>query len=99
MVVNTTVTGIVDNNETLSLGLASNQNVDSSLIGKIAYTNGSSAGQVSTHWELTGVALAAGASVTYTLSALTDSLGRAIAFTKVRALGINVRTGNRTAGD
>lgn len=52
-------------------------------------TGGTVASVVDLHWELSGqnaVTLAASASVTYTLSALTDTEGRTVALARVRKL-------------
>lgn len=61
-------------------------------------SGGTVSGNIDLHWEpATGpVTLAAGASVTYTLSALTDQLGRTIAFARIREFLLTI-TG-RTAG-
>lgn len=82
--------------EAVAYGSAS-QNVDSKLAANLAYTNGTGTDQANLQWGKTGVTLAGGASVTYTLSSLTDDLGRAVAFTGVRLLVISVTS--RTAGD
>jgi len=63
-----------------------------------SWTPGTGAGQVDLHWETPSpVTLAPGSSVTYTLSALTDSLGRPVAFVHVVASLIQVT--RRQAGD
>lgn len=64
-----------------------------------SWTSGTGAGQVDLHWEkaaTTAVTLAAGASVTYTLSALTDAQARPVAFARVDKLVIWItsKTGN-----
>ncbi len=56
-----------------------------------SWPNGTGAGQVDLRWEKAGssqITLAAGGSVTFVLSALTDALGRTVAFARVRKLVI-----------
>jgi hypothetical protein len=86
--------------ETLSYGSVSTQ--VSGTVGVAAPTslyswvNGTGAGQVDLHFEHT-YTLAAGASVTLTLSAMTDDLPRSFAFARVRKLVIYITA--HTAGD
>lgn len=83
--------------ENLTYGLAAAAQVKNE--GSASYTlvNGTAAGQIDLHFEKKAVTLAAGASVTYTLSALTDDLGRTVALVKVKTLTINPTT--RASGD
>ncbi len=83
-------------NEQISLGYASQYFQDQDQ-PSYAFTNGTGSNQADLHWEKTGVTLAAGASTTYTLSALTDDLGRSVAFVDVAAIAVRCTT--RTAGD
>ncbi len=50
-----------------------------------AFANGTAANQCDLKWSHTST-LAAGSNDTYTLSALTDGLGRSVAFARVRAI-------------
>lgn len=81
--------------ETITAGLASAQGLTFATTFKPALTSGTAGDQADLHWEKSGVTLAAGASVTYTLSALVDDLGRTVALVGVRAL--LVRVTSRTA--
>lgn len=83
--------------ETLDAGLAANVAVPFATTDETQLTAGVSNNQADLHWEKRGVVLAAGASVTYTLSALADDLGRTVALVKVRAIVVIVTA--RTAGD
>lgn len=65
----------------------------------INLTSGTGAGQVDKYWELKGVTIAAGNSVTYTLSSLTDGLNRAVAFARVKELLIDLTDSSNVAGD
>lgn len=70
------------------------------LLPGYALGNGTAIGQIDLRWELgfkTALTLAASASVTYTLSALTDEGGRAVAFARVKKLIVFLVT--RTDGD
>jgi hypothetical protein len=65
------------------------------------FTNGTSASGtvanvIDDHWELLSVTLASSASVTYTLSGLTDTAGRTVALARVHKLLIYItsKTGN-----
>ena len=90
--------------EVLSLG-AINEPVQATSAPAYQFTNGTSstgtvANVIDLHWELSGanaVTLASSASVTYTLSALTDSEGRTVALARVRKLLIWLVS--RTDGD
>jgi hypothetical protein len=90
--------------EVLSLG-SINGPVQATSSPQYQFTNGTSTSGtvpyvIDLHWELSGVnsvTLASGASVTYTLSALTDTEGRTIAFARVHKLLIWLVT--RTDGD
>lgn len=82
--------------ETVALGAAS-QNVTDNIVQTLPFANGTGSGQIDQHWEKTSVTLAAGATVTYTLSALADLLGRTIPLVHVAALAIVVTS--RTAAD
>ena len=82
--------------ETLSFGTASLP-VQSNLNTSYSFGSGTTTGCTDLHWEKKAVQLAAGNSVTYTLSALTDDLSRAVAMAKVRELLLVVTT--RTSGD
>lgn len=65
-----------------------------------SWQNGTAASQVDLHWELAGstaVTLTAGTSATYTLSALTDAIGRTVAFVRIRKLVIRITS--KTDGD
>lgn len=86
----------LNNTETVALGAAS-QNVADNLTQTLSFSNGTGSAQVDQHWEKISVTLAASATVTYTLSALADSLGRTIPLSHVAALVIQVTS--RTAGD
>lgn len=70
-------------------------------LNSYSFTNGTSttgtvASVVDQWWAKSGVTLASSASTTYTLSSLTDDLGRTIAFVRVRLilLQVTTRTGN-----
>lgn len=84
--------------ESLAYGAAA-ANVPTTLIPVYSFTNGNgtSAPNLADDFFVHTYTLAASASVTLTLSALTDDLGRAVAFAKVAALLIQTTT--RTAGD
>lgn len=70
--------------ETLTLGLGS-ASVESPANLALAFANGTGANAVSLVFSKSATA-AASTPDTYTLSALTDDVGRTVAFTKVRAL-------------
>ena len=82
--------------EQVALGGASGP-VAPSVSGTLKLANGSGSGQVNQHFEDNQVTLAASASKTYVLSALTDAQGRTVALTKLRTWDLVV-TG-RTSGD
>lgn len=68
------------------------------------FTNGTSsagtvAGVVDLHWESGPVVLAAAGSQTYTLSALTDTLGRTVAFARIRKVYLIVTAKTLTSND
>lgn len=97
LVCNSTVQASIYQAETLTIGLTTD-NVSETLGVSLSFTNGTGAGKVNERW--TKGATATAAAVTYTLSSLTDALGRTIAFTKVRALLIvNKGTNALTVGD
>lgn len=87
--------------EVLSLG-SINEPVQATSAPNYEFTNGTSASGtvanvIDLHWELSGVnavTLASSASVTYTLSNLTDSEGRTIAFARIHKLLIWLVTRN-----
>lgn len=81
--------------ETVSAGLALAELPFSQILTQ-SLAAGTGTDSADLHWEKKEVVLAAGASVTYTLSALTDDLTRTVAFAKIRALLIRVMA--RTAG-
>lgn len=84
--------------ESLAYGFSS-QNVPMQLLPVFSFTNGNgvaSPNLVDDHFEKT-ITLNSGASVTLTLSALTDDLGRSVAFAAVAALILYPTV--RTAGD
>jgi hypothetical protein len=83
--------------ETVTAGLAVAQGLTFEKLSTTSFSAGTGADQADLHWEKKAVTLAAGASVTYTLSALADDLGRAVALVGVRALLIEITA--RTAGD
>lgn len=56
------------------------------------WTAGTGLNKINENWIKSGVVLAASASNTYTLSALTDDLGRAIVFVKVRKFRVTITT-------
>lgn len=80
--------------ETLSYGAVSSDIAQAGDNNPINFTNGNGgAGVIDLHWEkgyITPVSLAASASVTYTLSALTDDLGRSIAFARIVSFFLRV---------
>ena len=82
--------------ETLTLGVSS-ASLQDQFLPAYSFSNGNGSNQVQLHWEAANVTLAASASTTYTLSALTDSLGRTVAFSKVMLMILQVIT--LTAGD
>ena len=84
--------------ETLTYGAAS-QNVPNTVVPVYTFTNGNgtAAPNLCDDFFVHTYTLAAGASVTLTLSALTDDLGRTVAFVNVDALLVQSTT--RTAGD
>jgi hypothetical protein len=82
--------------EVITLG-TSTQNFTSVTSAAPAWLNGTGSGQVDLHCETAAVTLASGATNSYALSALTDSLGRTVALAKVRAFALVVVS--RTAGD
>jgi hypothetical protein len=95
-----TITVRDDTSESLSLGLAATALVDALSAPSYTFTNGTGASQIDLHWEKAGnsaVTLAAGASVTYTLSALADDIGRTVAFARVRRLSLRITA--KTGGD
>lgn len=85
-----------NNAESIVLGAFSGS-VQDNIAASLAFANGTGAAQVNQHCEKLSVTLAAGAGVTYTLSALTDSIGRTIPLAHLQTLMIQVTS--RTAGD
>lgn len=81
--------------ETLTYGTANAVSVQAVSNPSFSFASGTTLGSVDYHFEHT-YTLASSATQTLTLSALTDDLGRAVAFVKVRRLSINVtsKTGN-----
>jgi hypothetical protein len=82
--------------EQITLGFAAS-NVPDQVQPIYSYAGGTGSNQCDLHWEATGVTLAAGANVTYTLSALTDAIPRTVAFAHIK--GLLITTTTRTAGD
>lgn len=70
---------------------------DDAPASSLSYTPGTGGGQVDLHWEKTGIVIAPGVQNTYTLSALTDLLGRTVNFHTLTAVLVQVT--NRVAGD
>lgn len=85
--------------ETISAGLAGTSSQAIKFEDNVLYTlgSGTDALQADLHWEQKEVVLAGGGSTTYTLSALTDGLGRSVALVGVKYLVIRVLA--RTLGD
>jgi hypothetical protein len=81
--------------ETLTFGSVAGVDVSASAAPSYTFTNGVAAANVDNHFEH-AYTLAASASVTLTLSALTDDLGRTVAFAKIKRLSIQItaKTGN-----
>jgi hypothetical protein len=97
MNISATVLAALTITETLADGL-----VSGTLAGgidlKADFTPGTGARQADLHWETpAAVTLAAGASITYTLSALVDGLNRTVAFARVRGFGVD-NSGTTTDG-
>lgn len=82
-------------NETLSLGTATAANIQATTATSFSYGTGTGAGSIDLHWEHT-YTLASAATQTLTLSALTDDIGRTVAFARIKRLLINItsKTGN-----
>ena len=96
MQVTASIGGTFSVTENLVYGLAS-QAIQNAGGASYSFANGTGSAQIDLHFEKKGVTLAAGASVTYTLSALTDDLGRTVALQHVKSITIHTTT--RTAGD
>jgi hypothetical protein len=81
--------------ETLTFGDAAAVQVQANGDVSFSFANGTTAGAQDLHWENT-YTLAAGASQTITLSALTDGLTRTVALARVKRLAvlISAKTGN-----
>jgi hypothetical protein len=81
--------------ETLTFGTATGVQVQASSQPSFSYGNGTTVGLIDYHYEHTYNLTAAG-TVTLTLSALTDDIGRTVAFARVTRLSIQVtsKTGN-----
>lgn len=86
--------------ETMNIGVFSSSQQANMPTPSYSLATGTGAGQVDLHWEkstATAVTLASSASVTYTLSALTDDAGRSVPFVKIKKVLIFLTT--RTTGD
>ncbi len=83
--------------ETVNAGIAAAQSLLFPSDVETVLGSGIASDQADLHWGKKEVVLASGASITYTLSALTDDLGRSVALVKTRLLLIRVLA--RTAGD
>jgi hypothetical protein len=81
--------------ETLTFGDAAAVQVQANGDVSFSFANGTTAGAQDLHWENT-YTLAAGASQTITLSALTDGLTRTVALVRIKRLAISIsaKTGN-----
>lgn len=84
-------------NETLSLGTATAANIQATTAASFSYATGTSAAAIDLHYEHT-YTLASSATTTLVLSALTDDLGRTVAFARLKRLMVNItsKTGNDT---
>lgn len=97
MIITGNVNATFNVTETFTYGFATSQANTARIDPTNSFGNGTTNANCDLHYEKSAVTLASGASVTYTLSALTDDLGRAVAFVKVRAMIIQVTS--RTAAD
>lgn len=81
--------------ETFTFGSVAGVDVTAQSRPSYDLSNGTGAGQIDYHFEHT-YTLSAAATTTLTLSALTDDLGRTVAFVKVKRLEIRItsKTGN-----
>jgi hypothetical protein len=81
--------------ETLNFGLVSGLQASATQPITVNFGTGVTAGNIDTHFEK-AYTLATATSITLTLSALVDDLGRTMAFAKIKRLSINItaKTGN-----
>jgi hypothetical protein len=81
--------------ETLTFGLATSVNVPANVDATYVYANGTTAAAIDDRIEKV-YTLAAGGTQTITLSAMTDDLGRAVAFARIKVLQVSItaKTGN-----
>lgn len=94
--INTSLSVNLTTVEAITLGSSTNNFPVPSLYSH-SWAPGTLADSANLHWESGAVTLAGGASVTYTLSALIDTVGRSIALVGVRFLMLAVTV--RSAGD